>query len=550
MRRPTRRPPSFRTSRTPWAPSALAILSAALIAHPAAANQDCSIGRDGWDDIQQFRRCLEEYHPDRWGDAWLLHRASRLTGNPTIVRLLLQEGWDPNAPDNDGQTPLHEGARNSNPTVVSHLLDAGAELNARDNEGYTLGWGEGETDWISAVHETGVPPSIEKMRCAGRALCLEKRAMTTRTKNGNGSLGRWWTRVLGKKPPVGGDPMQNKTLIVPGTKATTLIDRENNTVYNPLKLKMKHLFFGDQQINNNGRTPEQLGALFSMKHTRGRLPPTATSLEASTELVPGKVVRTPYNKLPVDEYFPYDWRADLRFNAKRLLRHLRADPEVRWNLIGHSQGGLLIVLASKLADYRRDFASMVRRVVLVGCPLAGTVQAVDAMVFGRKDLGVPAKSHLMMAARTWPALYQLFPAWPAAVANGRLCPGDKQFVWPGAWDDYYEGMQSDLLERARDTQILLAKPFTHLEPEVKTLTIMGWDQDTPVNVPLGKDGYLDRYVNEPGDGFVPEEITRIHIEGTASDVVEVKTYEGVYEHGLLCDHHEVVDEIGNFLNSK
>ena len=133
--------------------------------HSPLAAQDCAIGRDDWDDIQRFRRCLEEYDPDRWGDPWLLHKASRSTANPTIVRLLLQEGWNPNAPDDGGLSPLHQGAQNSNPMVMSHLLDAGADLNARDNDGYTaLHWAaaqSGNGRVIKVLLDRGADPLAE-----------------------------------------------------------------------------------------------------------------------------------------------------------------------------------------------------------------------------------------------------------------------------------------------------------------------------------------------------------------------------------------------------
>ena len=89
--------------------------------------QGCSISRNDWDDIERFRGCIEERGLDPWSP-WILHRASRLTTNPTIVCLLLQAGADPNAPDDNGRAPLHHGARNSNPMVVSQLLDVGADL--------------------------------------------------------------------------------------------------------------------------------------------------------------------------------------------------------------------------------------------------------------------------------------------------------------------------------------------------------------------------------------------------------------------------------------
>ena len=149
--------------RVGWVFAALLTISAAFMVQPVAA-QDCSIGRDGWDDIQRFRDCIEEHGLDAWSP-WILHEAARQTTNPTIVRLLLQAGADPNAPNDSGLTPLHQGARNNNPMVVTHLLDAGADLNARDNDGYTaLHWAaaqSGNGRVVKALLDRGADPSAE-----------------------------------------------------------------------------------------------------------------------------------------------------------------------------------------------------------------------------------------------------------------------------------------------------------------------------------------------------------------------------------------------------
>ena len=144
---------------------ALVILPFAFIAEPAGA-QDCSISRrrGDWDDIQRFRDCIEEHGLGAWSP-WVLHRAAEYTTNPTIVRLLLQAGADPNAPDDSGLTPLHWGSENSNPMVVTHLLDAGADLNARDNKGYTaLHWAaaqSGNGRVVKVLLDRGADPLAE-----------------------------------------------------------------------------------------------------------------------------------------------------------------------------------------------------------------------------------------------------------------------------------------------------------------------------------------------------------------------------------------------------
>ena len=113
----------------------VSVLGVFLTWQPIAA-QDCAISSDDWDDIQLFRRCLAEGGIASLGPR-ILHRAALLTGNPTIVYLLLEAGADPNSRTDDGRTALHAGAQNRNPIVTSHLLEAGANPRARNNDGLT-----------------------------------------------------------------------------------------------------------------------------------------------------------------------------------------------------------------------------------------------------------------------------------------------------------------------------------------------------------------------------------------------------------------------------
>lgn len=59
------------------------------------------------------------------------------SGNAEIVKMLLQEGANPDSQQEGGYTALHSAAHNNNVEMVRALIEAGADISIRTNDGKT-----------------------------------------------------------------------------------------------------------------------------------------------------------------------------------------------------------------------------------------------------------------------------------------------------------------------------------------------------------------------------------------------------------------------------
>jgi len=378
-------------------------------------------------------------------------------------------------------------------------------------------------------------------------------------------------------------------LLVPGTQATELVDASGEVVYSASGLSMLSALAPLLAARVGRHTPREWAALLELAHEPGDLQPQPHSLK----LFPGRVLRTPYEPLYHtygDDFadWPYDWRLDILSNGRRLMEHLRTHPSSahngRWRVVGHSQGGLVILAAAAVAG-PAAFADVVSHAALVGAPLAGTFRAAEALLFGREDFGADAALVDMLrdAARSWPALIQMLPGWNAVVkgphgdSDADAVAAHLQLRHPQGWpaDAPLTSAQAALLPREEVFHDILLSTLTDLadarradlaDPNhadtgtgpgavgtdagtshVRLRIIMGLEQETTLFIRRGHGGLapgLEGQPTEPGDDLVPALRTVQWAGGRIDGPVEFVRPN--LPHAMLLKDPEVIRSLAGF----
>lgn len=155
--------------------------------------------------------------------------------------------------------------------------------------------------------------------------------------------------------------------------------------------------------------------------------------------------------------FPYDWRFDNVENARLLMTRIDAlkrklkRPNLKFNVIAHSMGGLIARYAAMYGDadlprgaLRPTWAGKrnLDKIFLLGTPNEGSVQALDSMLNGFSFIGgginLPFVQNLSkFDVFTIPSIYQLLPNRGALAAyDENLKPLKIDLYDPKTWETY------------------------------------------------------------------------------------------------------------------
>jgi len=208
--------------------------------------------------------------------------------------------------------------------------------------------------------------------------------------------------------------------------------------------------------------------------------------------------------------FPYDWRHDIRTAAgllhQALNRWAASNGYRRFTLVSHSLGGL--VSRTYLALFPEEAERLVERVILLGSPAYGIVNAVQNLTTGNDLMQLAHKlnddNQGDRLVRSITALYQLLPPPPDLFPADRQYPCDFDLYDAAAWQSADEAgeIRQNSLNRGKALHRLLAAS----DPQVPIIQIAGYDQATLIAMRGTPDALQPEVVSHgpnSGDGVVP-----------------------------------------------
>lgn len=328
--------------------------------------------------------------------------------------------------------------------------------------------------------------------------------------------------------------MADPLLLVPGTGGTQLL-KNGKSLGHPKVLdgKLWLLKTLDMSI-------EQTVLDMSMRHIKNQLRPELTTLAENATVAAGSVLTAAYNLIEqkVGETFCYDWRGDIEFSALQLLDHLRSKqaPGRRYRIVNHSQGGLVTLAASKLCEAQDGpggFSKLVSRIVFLGTPIYGTLNAAHALLVG-SDLGDSPKAEFRRIAASWPALYQMLPDF-AALRDSAGAVSNFTFLNTHTYAAYPE-VDLDLVRRAFFfRKKFFSSPASALAG-IEYRFIFGGNKPTWEFATRKDDGTIsfgDRTPNA-GDSLVPFKVTQKLADSVIRERSEVVgPNENTAEHAMM-----------------
>jgi pimeloyl-ACP methyl ester carboxylesterase len=155
--------------------------------------------------------------------------------------------------------------------------------------------------------------------------------------------------------------------------------------------------------------------------------------------------------------YPYDWRLDIVENSRRLIRNIETlkrrlkRPDLKFDVIGHSMGGLIARYAAMYGDSELPIngtpanwagAKNISRLIILGTPNEGSPLSLRDMVNGFALVGIEINLPFVQSLSkfdvfTIPAAYELLPAPGTVKAYDQdLKPIDLDIYDPATWSKY------------------------------------------------------------------------------------------------------------------